>query len=154
MTPLSAPWAKMRFGPDSVRCGRFAGLCLLTLRQLLSIKRNKINVIEVQRRKASVTRDIRYDPPHERKNHSWALYQKKRVKLFVWNVVDLEEARVFQLQNEKNAVGTLVLGSDIELGDDLVLVPLASLPSIKRDLNLNVRLNFAFNRLSRQNVFK
>ena len=155
MTHWLAAWAKTRFGRGLAEFRRvaFGSLCGLSLLDCLAIQRDEVDVVEIERRETTVASHVRHDATHKRESHARTLDQKERVQLIVRDVVDLEDARVFQFEHEERFFAVLVFGRDVVLGDHLVLA-FAALAGVERHLNLNVGLNFAFDWFLRQNVFK
>jgi hypothetical protein len=118
------------------------------LRQLLTVEREEIDLVEVQRRETTVPGDVGHDAAHEREQHPWAFDQKIRMQLLLRHVFDLEDAAILKLQQEDRFGGiALRLAVDLQLHDDVVWPFGLTLAGVEGDLHLDVGLGLALKRL-------
>ena len=88
-------WAKICLVCRCLRCR-----CLLAAQQFLAIKLNEIDIFQVQRRETAIAGHIGYNAARKREQHAGAFDQQEGVQLLGRDVLNLENAAIFQFQQK------------------------------------------------------
>ena len=86
-------------------------------------------------------RNVADDTPDERENHPRTFDQQERMQLLFRHAFDVENAHIFQLQNEQNFICGLVARVDGQFDHHFILMLYAALLGIEIDRHLHIRLH-------------
>ncbi len=122
--------------------------------QFLTVERDEINIVQIERRETTVAGYVGDDPPHERENHTGAFDHQEGMHLLLGYTLDMENADIFELEDEQRLTGRLDLRGNLEFRNDIILMLGWPFLGVQTDFNIHVGLNLALKSLVSDDVLK